>query len=246
MQLQDYLNVLRKRWWVIVLTAMAAVIAAYGISKAMPPTYRAQTVYLVIANRADNGLNIVLRNTMNSYRELVLQPDALQQISQQLQLDLSGEQLMQDVYVQPRPEEQKLVIEADHHFRTQSEAIAAAVGQRLEAEVTRLNANLEGTDRISITRIQQARLIQIKPNTRINVLAGGILGLVFGLLFAFVLEFLDDTLKSSADVERFVGLTTLGAIPTLDTKQPGEPRIERRLVHLVTSPLGPSPSKERE
>ncbi len=218
MQIQDYLNVLRKRWWVVVLTALAAVVAAYGISKLLPRTYRAQAVYLVVANRADNGLNIVLRNTMNSYRELVLQPDALEQISQDLHLDVSGERLMRDVRIQPRPDEQKIVIEVDHRFQAQAQAIADAVGTRIEEEVIRLNANLEGTDRINVRRIQQARLVSVKPNTRINVLAGGILGLVVGLLLAFVLEFLDDTLKSSADVERFVGLTTLGAIPTMETK----------------------------
>ena len=42
------------------------------------------------------------------------------------------------------------------------------------------------------------------------------LGLILGLLLAFALEALDDSLKSPADVERFVGLTTLGAIPTVE------------------------------
>lgn len=218
MQIQDYLTVVTKRWWVIALVALAAVVAAYGVSKLLPKTYRAQAVYLFVANRADNGLNIVLRNTMNSYRELVLQPDALQQISDQLQLDVSGEQLLSDVYVQPLPDDQKLVIEVDHVYADQARGIAAAVGNRIEEEVVRLNANLEGTDRINVSRIQSARIVSIKPNTRINVLAGGILGLVVGVLLAFVLEYLDDTLKNSGDVERFVGLTTLGAIPTVETK----------------------------
>jgi capsular polysaccharide biosynthesis protein len=218
MRIQDYLVVLSKRWWVILLTVLAAIVAAYGVSKLLPRTYRTQAVYLVVANRADNGLNIVLRNTMNSYRELILQPDALQQISDQLQLDVSGERMMKDVRIQPRPDEQKIVIEVDHRFLDQSLVIADAVGKRIEEEVIRLNANLEGTDRINVTRIQQARLTSIKPNTRINVLAGGILGLIVGLLFAFVLEYLDDTLKSSEDVERYVGLTTLGAIPGTDMK----------------------------
>lgn len=218
MQLRDYILVLLKRWWVIGLAVLAAAVAAYGVSKMIPQTFRAQTVYLVIANRADNGLNITLRNTMNSYRELVLQPDALQDISQQLQLDVSGERLLQDVYVQPRPDEQKILIEADHHLLAQAEAIAGAVGQRLEAEVASLNATLEGTDRINVTRIQRPRLIDIQPNTRINVLAGAILGLILGFLLAFVLEYLDDTLKSSGDVERFVGLTTLGSIPLAETR----------------------------
>lgn len=216
MQLQDYMAVLTKRWWIILLTALAAAAAAYGVSKLQAPTFRAQVVYLVLANRTDQGLSLTLRNQMNVYRELVLQPDALEQISQQIRLDVSGERLLRDVFVRPQPDDQKIVIEADHRFQAQAQAIAEAIGQRLEEEVNRINANLEGTDRINVTRIQSARLIGVRPNTRINVLAGTILGAVVGLLLAFVLEFLDDTLKNSADVERFVGITTLGTIPTID------------------------------
>ncbi len=218
MQIREYWAVLVKRWWVIALTVVAAAASAYVVSKLIPPTYRAQTVYLVVANRPDNGLNIVLRSTMNSYRELVLQPDALEAVSQQLQLDVSGERLLRDVYIQPRPDDQKILIEADHRMLDTAQQIAGAVGVRLEQEVTRLNANLEGTDRINVTRIQQPRLVRVQPNTRINVLAGAFLGLVIGILLAFILEYLDDTLKNSSDVERFVGLTTLGAIPVGESK----------------------------
>jgi capsular polysaccharide biosynthesis protein len=216
MQLTDYVNVLIKRWWVVALTLLAAAVAAYGVSKLLPQTFRAQAVYLAFANQADNGLNIVLRNSMNSYRELVLQPDVLDQISQQLGLDVSGERWMEDVNIQPRPDEQKIVIEVDAPTLDQSMAMADAVGARIVAEVNRINATLEGTARINVQQIQRARLVSISPNTRVNVLAGALLGLIVGVLLAFVLEYLDDTLKSSADVERFVGLTTIGAIPTVE------------------------------
>jgi capsular polysaccharide biosynthesis protein len=216
MQLTDYVNVLIKRWWVVALTLLAAAVAAYGVSKLLPQTFRAQAVYLAFANQADNGLNIVLRNSMNSYRELVLQPDVLDQISQQLGLDVSGERWMEDVNIQPRPDEQKIVIEVDAPTLDQSMAMADAVGARIVAEVNRINATLEGTARINVQQIQRARLVSISPNTRVNVLAGALLGLIVGVLLVFVLEYLDDTLKSSADVERFVGLTTIGAIPTVE------------------------------
>lgn len=217
MNIQDYASVLLKRWWVIALAALAAAAAAYGVSKLQPRLYRAQAVYLALANQADNGLNIVLRNSMNSYRELVLQPDVLDQISQQLALDVSGESLLADIDIQPRPDDQKIVIEAENASLETAQAIADAVGRRLQQESIRINETLEGTARINISQLQKARFISSAPNTRINVLAGALLGLVLGLLLAFVLDFLDDTLKSSADVERFVGLTTLGAIPTVET-----------------------------
>lgn len=216
MQLTDYINVLVKRWWVIALSTLAAAAAAYGVSKLLPDTYRSQAVYLAFANQADNGLNIVLRNSMNSYRELVMQPDVLDQVSQSQGLDISGDQWMQDVNIQPRPDEQKIIIEVDAPTLEQSMAMADAVGARMVDGVNIINSRLEGTARINVERIQQARLVGIQPNTRINVLAGAILGFVVGLLLAFVLEYLDDTLKTSADVERFVGLTTLGAIPTAE------------------------------
>ncbi len=34
------------------------------------------------------------------------------------------------------------------------------------------------------------------------------------MLLAFILEYMDDTIKTSDDVERFAGLTTLGLIPS--------------------------------
>ena len=216
MPLRDYVTVLLKRWWVIALAVLAATLAAYGVSKVIPKTYRSQAVYLALANQADNGLNIVLRNSMNSYRELVLQPDVLDQISQGIGLDISGEAWMQDVNIQPRPDEQKMIIEVDAPTLDQSMAMADAVGERIVAEVNRINATLEGTARINVQRIQQARQIAIQPNTRINVMAGALLGLMVGVLLAFGLEYVDDTLKNSRDVERFVGLTTIGAIPPGD------------------------------
>ncbi|NTW04307.1 MAG: lipopolysaccharide biosynthesis protein, partial [Oscillochloris sp.] len=131
MQLRDYISVIVKRWWVIALTAMTAVVAAYGVSKLLPHTFRSQAVYLALANQADNGLNIVLRNSMNSYREMVLQPSVLDQISQNLGLDIRGEKWMADVNIQPRPDEQKIVIEVDAASLDQSQAMANAVGDRM-------------------------------------------------------------------------------------------------------------------
>ena len=216
MQLSDYLQVLTKRWWVILLTLIAAVGGAFVISKLLPDTYRSQAVYLALANQADNGLNIVLRNSMNSYRELVMQPSVLDQISQSTGLDISGERWMRDVNIQPRPDEQKIIIEVDAPSLDQSMAMADAVGERIVAEVNRITATLEGTARINVERIQRARLLSIQPNTQINMIAGAILGLIVGVLLAFILEYLDDTLKTSTDVERFVGLTTIGAIPSIE------------------------------
>jgi capsular polysaccharide biosynthesis protein len=113
-----------------------------------------------------------------------------------------------------------MIVQADYPEAIDSgtaQRLADAVGNNMVALVSSLNQSIEGTDRINLRVNQPARpAIRWRPQTRINVLAGGMLGLVLGLLLAFALEALDDSLKSASDVERFVGLTTLGAIPTVD------------------------------
>jgi capsular polysaccharide biosynthesis protein len=227
MRLTDYANVLRRRWWVILLVAFSAAVAAYIFSKVVTPIYRSEATYLVVPNRNDNGLSIVLQNNMNMYRDMALAPKELEKISAQLKLDRSADWLLQFVRVQPRPEDRKMIVQVDYPEEPDmAPRVANAIGANMIGLVSSLNDNLEGTDKINIRELQPARpAYQQRPQTKINVAAGGLLGLVLGLLLVFVLEALDNTLKTPADVERFVGLTTLGAIPTADEhRKPAAPR----------------------
>ena len=52
-----------------------------------------------------------------------------------------------------------------------------------------------------------------KPNVLLNLALGGVLGIMFGLGVAFLLEYLDTTVKSLEDVERFLGVPVLAVVP---------------------------------
>src|SRR5581483_11571425 len=73
------------------------------------------------------------------------------------------------------------------------------------------------------------------PVTR-NLMMGGILGLGFGIGLVFLLDYLDNTLKTTDDVNRILQLSALGIIPALGTLN------KRRL--LGTGAGGPSTSAE--
>jgi capsular polysaccharide biosynthesis protein len=98
-----------------------------------------------------------------------------------------------------------------------AQRLADAVGNNMVALVSSLNQSIEGTDRINMRVNQPARpAVRYRPQTRINVLAGGVLGVFLGLILAFALEAIDNSLKTPSDVERYVELTVLGTIPTVD------------------------------
>lgn len=53
----------------------------------------------------------------------------------------------------------------------------------------------------------------IKPNKKLNLAIGGILGLMAGVMLAFFGEYMDNTIKNTEDVERILNLPILGVIP---------------------------------
>lgn len=214
MRLQDYLNVIWKRWWLIGLVGVSAAVTAYAVSKLQRPVYRAQAKYVAVINRYDSGTGFFVAETLNGFISLVHNADVFEQISQQLQLDISAQQLLGNVRMQAQPTARTIVIEADSLNTTDPPHIIDKVGEALLANVAEINRQAEGQDRINIRRFEPGQVYQAKPQTKINTLAGGVLGLILGVLLAFILEFLDDTLKTASDVERFAGLTTIGSIPS--------------------------------
>lgn len=212
-QFRDYVNVLLRRWWVIALIGFAAAAAAYGVSKLQTPLFRASATYNVITSRYDQGLTLQLPSVMNNWPGQMT--DArLQEISDQLQLDRTPDYLRKYISIQPQPGNLLLAIEVDYPQADLAVKISDAVGESLKNEVAKLNSYRLSTDAINI-QVQQPGKFQklASPQTKINVLAGGILGGIIGILVAFGLEYFDDTLKSGKDIERWTGLQTLGTIP---------------------------------
>ena len=53
----------------------------------------------------------------------------------------------------------------------------------------------------------------IYPKTRVNVIIGALFGLLLGFGLAFIVDYLDNTIKSQQDIEQLVGLPFLGVLP---------------------------------
>jgi succinoglycan biosynthesis transport protein ExoP len=103
-------------------------------------------------------------------------------------------------------------------------------GDKLQREVDRLSLASETLARRSM-EIQIAKSIDlgdttvmviseaslpsgpIKPNKKLNVAIAAVLGLMAFTLLAFVLEYLDNTIKTPEDVSSQLGLPVLGVIP---------------------------------
>ena len=206
MRMTEYLRIFRRRMVAIGLAVVLTAVAAYVFSKLQEPLYRSEASYLVVPNRNDNGLSIVLTNNMNSYKQLALARPQIEKLNAQLQLDRSPEWLLEHISIQANADDRKMIVQVDYPDIDMAPRLANAVGENMAALVSSLNDGLEGTDKINMRVTTPATPPTLyRPQTKINVAAGAFLGLIIGILLAFVLEALDDTLKTVDDVERHVG-----------------------------------------
>jgi succinoglycan biosynthesis transport protein ExoP len=85
---------------------------------------------------------------------------------------------------------------------------------RRESE-TGVEARLKGLRTSNVRVVDRARVPvrPSSPNKRRNLILALILGLGGGVGLAFLFDFLDNSVKTSEDVERYAGLPTLGVVP---------------------------------
>lgn len=83
---------------------------------------------------------------------------------------------------------------------------------------TGVSARLQGAQTSSIRVVDEALVPggPSKPALRRDLILSALLGLMAGIGLAFFQEYLDNTLKNADDVERRIGLPSLGVIPSLE------------------------------
>jgi len=74
-------------------------------------------------------------------------------------------------------------------------------------------SNIRIVDRAEIPRGPSA------PNKKRNMLLALVIGLMGGLGLAFLLDYMDNSVKSAQDVEKYAGTTSLGIIPVFDVNR---------------------------
>ncbi len=78
-----------------------------------------------------------------------------------------------------------------------------------------------GVNTINVVEPASLPTVPIGPNKTMTILLAAVIGLLLALGAAFLLDYLDDTLKTADDVRAATDLPTLGAITRIDAEQAG-------------------------
>lgn len=217
MTLLDLFVVLRRRGWIILLAALLTAGSAFVFSRLQTPVYESTVRLLVQPARPDLGLTQSAKTVLRSYVEWLKTRQNAQRVIDTLQLDRTDESLLGDVTI--ASEDENFVIQVD--VRNQNGDLANDIARTWADLFVQWrnveNENLRREDRVTALMLDAPRYTLYRPQTTVNVLAGGILGLLLGGLVVFVLEYLEaNIIRTRLDAERALGLNVLGVVPAVE------------------------------
>lgn len=136
-------------------------------------------------------------------------------------------------YLQAKSQEEKIRVDFNKQYasaegQNQSAVNIKLLQQNIDAKrgfLDNLRKQVSGNDiaatgtdnNISVTEIAVPSYIPVAPRRTMTVGAALILSTLFGMGLALFLEYLDDTIRTTEEVENYLQLPALAAIPTMDS-----------------------------
>ncbi|RYM02753.1 capsule biosynthesis protein [Sporolactobacillus sp. THM7-7] len=215
--LKEIFQTLRKRISLIAaITLFFAVISALVTYFLMTPKYDASAQILV--NQSDTkqsnlyDTNAVQTNVqlVNTYRDIIKSPAVLHPVIQKLHLDMTAGQLAGMISVSTSQNSQVFSLTAETASPSQSVKIVNGVADSFKSQVQKV-MNVDNVSILSSANIQSS-MHPVKPKPVINITISLVAGLIAAIGLAFLLEYLDNTIKKEDDIEQVLGLPVLGSV----------------------------------
>jgi capsular polysaccharide biosynthesis protein len=217
MELHGYLEILRRRGWIIIAVAVLAAVMAFGVSKVQTKTYRATARISAVPARPDWGLSNSAKDLLRNFVNNINTHDMANQVIARAQLDMNSYDLLAKITVSAEPDNFIIRIDAKDQDPEVAKKIATTMANEFVDERVAYYQTQDKSNRIEVKLVDSvidAPLYRPKPLT--NTLVGLLLGALIGVVIALALEWMSsDVLATVEGAERSLGLPVLGAIPAV-------------------------------
>lgn len=214
MELGDYLAIIRRRGWLILLLAVLTSAAAFGFSKIQTPVYQSSLRMLVQPARTDFGQAQAAKQLLRGYVQWIHSSYRAAKVIDELKLDMTPEQLLSDIEVASDDSSFVIQLNVENTDPNLANDIARTWGNTFIQWRIDDNATQRKEDRVDAEFIDDPQAGLDRPNTKINAAAGAIFGALLGTIIVFVLEWIESgVVRRSEDVEKYLDIPVIGTIP---------------------------------
>ncbi|MCL6454241.1 MAG: capsular biosynthesis protein [Alicyclobacillus sp.] len=223
LELREYWQIIRKRWLLVVLIPVIAVVVSGILSFfVIQPQYSASTT-LLVNQKADstNPLQYqdiqVSEALVNTYTNIIKSHTIESQVVSDLGLSMPVSQLDKMISVTSPNQSQVIEVTVTGPSQSQAARIANQLAQVFQGKAQTL-MDVQNVQIIDPALVQ-SNPAPVKPNKKLNVSIALILGLMVSVGLAFLLEYLDNRIRTEEDVHRYLDLPVLGAVTDFNAKK---------------------------
>lgn len=228
--LLEIISILLNRFWVIFGAALLAAAAGFMISKfVLTPTFES-TTKIYILNKSENTTVTYSDVQMGTqltkdYAELINSRYVLETVIGQLSLpEMEYKDLLKKVSVHTPTDTRIVSITVTDYDPQQAQNIANCIREVAGEHIQ----NVMDIEAVNV--VEEANLPTVKagPSVVKWTAFGGILGVFLVCAVILIHYLLDDSIKSSEDVEKYLGLSTLALIPITQSVNDDKQRNKRK------------------
>ena len=213
--LLELLRVLCSKIGYVILAALALGLLMVLVSKVlMKPQYESTTKMYVLSKQ--DSSNTVTSGDLQAsslltkdYAELIQSRQVVETVIAQLNLDLTYEQFLKKLTVTTQNDTRILSItvkDEDPYMASQiADAIRVAAADHIQ--------NVMNTEAVNVVDEANIPDEPVSPSIKKNGLIGAVAGAFIAIIVIIVVYLTNDTIQTSEDVERYLGVSTLGIIP---------------------------------
>ncbi len=202
-----------------ILSITASGLVSYFV---LEPEYQTFTTLIVgkpkdyqnVDNKLEYNDLLLNQKLVSTYGELVKTRIVADEVIKNLKLDMSYKEFREKVNVNLVKDTEIIKLEVMDTNPVLAAEIANETAQVFMENVK----DIMMVENVQVIDEAQVPDIPIKPRPSLNMVIAGVLGLMVSIFLVFLLEYLDSTIKTPDDIERYLNLPVIGTIPMVEEK----------------------------
>lgn len=218
-RIEDIVNMLVKRWKMIVLITLITTIFSAIISFfIILPKYEASTKLFI--GKENNQIKVqeqiydnndveMYQKLLKTYAEVIQTNDLVEKAVDLNSLGIKSKEILKNLKVTPRVDTQILEIK----YTSRDKVLASDILNSVTTEFIKSSAELIPNGNVKIIESVKIPEDPVSPNKIMNIAIAFFLGLMISIGLSFLLQFIDNTFENKEEMEDILGLPVLGVIP---------------------------------
>lgn len=219
--LREYFFILRKRLWLVILLTIVSVVVSGIVSYyVLEPEYQTFTTLIVgkpkdyqnVDNKLEYNELLLNQKLVSTYGEIVKTRAVTDEVIEKLNLDMGYKEFKEKVNVNLVKDTEIIKLEVTDR----NPELAAKIANETALVFMKNIKEIMMVENVQVIDEAQIPESPIKPRPKLNMAIAGVLGFMIGIFLIFLLEYLDNTIKTPEDVERYLDLPIIGTIPMVE------------------------------